>query len=677
MHSDRPVRSGPQHSDRPPRLGALRIGALVCLAVLLVGFIAYLLGHNYMVRLEQQRRALDGHARRTAEIGLTLEYFFYERRLDLQDLAERGAVPTYFSNRALGMSMEYGLQLSLEAIATDFERVIRKKQVSGQSIYEFLALQDEAHTMLVAQDRYGEVEDPNLSFVALRPAVESRIEQSFLICSDRVPEAVGVATPCFFGGEYVGRVLAVLRPQSLLAQLGRDRLVAPDRVWLAVGQVILGNGAIAERGSGRGSDPPANAPSTAQMDLLAEELAGIELEPQRPTIIRLHHIETKPADYVALLSPVAGTPFNVIHVAPVGELMPGPAPWRVFVGLVALALATLLGVTLVVRGATKSLILTARLDQESRQHQAALERKEQLSREIAQRRRAERELRRAIAIAENSARSKSMFLANMSHEIRTPMNGIIGMTDLLLTTDLTAEQASYARIVQNSGEALLTLLNDILDLSKIDAGKVDIVPELFDLRESLQPALEPWRVRAEEKGLAFTVEFDDGVPRQLWGDVARIRQILTNLVGNAIKFTERGEIRVSAERAAGKDGQVIRYAVRDTGIGIPEEKQEIIFQAFEQADGSTTRKYGGTGLGLTISSRLAHLMGGRLEVESSPGEGSLFRLVLPVAKPLAAAVSAATGPAAAVSASETPSPEIPIDEVPPEESGSVDVPRAS
>jgi two-component system, sensor histidine kinase and response regulator len=315
-------------------------------------------------------------------------------------------------------------------------------------------------------------------------------------------------------------------------------------------------------------------------------------------------------------------------VAPTEAYQTGADSLALWLSLVSgLAFSGMLGILLLSFSARHAAIAAEVTERTAALSQA----KQRLEDEVAEREKAQASLARAAIAAEAASQAKSRFLNNMSHEIRTPMNAVIGMTELLTDTTLDAEQREYVEVVREAGIALLAMVDDVLDVARIESGRMwlDVAP--FQLRATAESVCALFGARARDHGLDLTLRVADDVPDALLGDGGRLRQVLSNLVGNAIKFTERGHVSASVALHAGEPEQEqehgvveLCFRVKDTGIGIPEDKRELIFHAFEQADTSLSRRYGGTGLGLAIAAELVQLMGGRIWVESEVGTGSAF-----------------------------------------------------
>ncbi|MBB4841823.1 signal transduction histidine kinase [Paucibacter oligotrophus] len=273
------------------------------------------------------------------------------------------------------------------------------------------------------------------------------------------------------------------------------------------------------------------------------------------------------------------------------------------------------------------------------------------ARDIADLKASQAALEAAREVAEAASLAKSSFLANMSHEIRTPMNGVLGLTELVLQTELSDKQRRFIELAHNSAKGLMVIINDLLDVAKIESGRVIIEQAPFSLHDCLREALHPLLLQAHEKGIQLNARVQPGVPQHVVGDALRLRQVLVNLVGNALKFTEQGEVRVEVQRLEGGEAEGaaalesaalgLRFSVHDTGIGMTREQIAHIFEPFTQADGSITRRFGGTGLGLTIVQRLVLLMGGQVQVESQPGTGSCFSFEVPLLRELKPAAASA------------------------------------
>ncbi len=559
-------------------------GLLVCYVLLLLGLTQFEQNARRAADEEQMRLGLEKQA-------AALAYFYSVRKDDLLALAEHRSVTSFFANRDLGMSMQYGLNASLLKIGRAFGHLMEQRQIDGEPVYRRILLREPDGNILV--DTHPKPATGLPPYLQL-PTDESRL----LTPTGNNGESVQIATPLLYKGRLMGHLLAWIDQRLAL-----DHLIAPD-MQTQGGRILLHLA---------GSPPP------------------MDLGPETDVYGAWRGSDGGIVGRVA----VRDTPFEILGSYPPAGLSALLSTRWFSIALLVLAALILYGVWITVRMHTDNLVLRAHIDEASRQEDILNRRNQDLQREILQRKEYERELLQARLDAEAASRAKSEFLATMSHELRTPLNGVLGMAQVLRLSPLDPSQQTRLQAIMDSGEALLHIVNDILDFSAVESGQMNLQPASFNLQQCIQEVIDLFSGWAGEKGLTVKLHYPEQTPRQLVGDPGRVRQILFNLVGNAIKFTDQGRVDISVSCLSTSHEEVeLRLGIRDTGIGIAPEQRERLFESFTQADSSSTREFGGTGMGLALSKKLVELMNGRIGVDSTPGEGSEFwiELSLPLAE---------------------------------------------
>jgi signal transduction histidine kinase len=590
----------PGWTRRRPWLAAAGVGLP---AVLLV---AYLL-QGFYSGLQAQRASLArDELAHTAALGTSLDHFLSGLQAEVADLTERREVSAWFENAALGLTLEYGLRINLLDLEMEFDRRLARRLPGGQPLFARLVLLDADGRVVI--DSRDPRRDPGAPFGEAWTAPAPGDSTVRAVVASHLPgtDSVVLASECRVLERHEGWLLAFVPTATLLAQLEGSWRPTDARLWLAWEGRVLGPSA-AMPSDGVGELPPPGATS------LVRGAGGGE----RPRLLSSAQV----AHY-----PLVVTRASVVD----GALAGNP---RLFLwGLAALA-CVLMGLSgMVWLGQIRSQALGARLDAEAAHALDLVARQQELEHEIERRREAEYDLIQARDAAEAASRAKSQFLANMSHEIRTPLNGVMGMTELVLDSELQPTQREQLEIALESGRSLLTVINDILDVSAIEAGELHLEEIEFEPRVELESIRRSFAAAAAARGLQLAWEVDDALAPRLVGDPVRLRQVLVNLLGNALKFTAGGTVGLIARVAyATERRQRVEFAVHDTGIGIAADKREVIFDAFQQADTSHTRRYGGTGLGLHICRNLAAMMRGQVRMESEEGRGSRFTFTLDLA----------------------------------------------
>ncbi len=575
-----------------------------------IGYTCFLLITAYFSQVKLEKRAIQLFRDDVKKRAMAISYFFTDRKNDMIDLSKSRTLSIYFENKALGMSMSYGLRYSLYKILYEFKSHIENRKIGGSIVYDRIVFINEKGNLLIDTNSYQKIPSNKKNW---HQFLTPDIKKPFILpkkghpCNDII-----ISMPYFFKGKYKGQILAWISIPALYKHL--------------IGKPTVPRGIICLTfGKGNGED----------FYLLKDELPSGFL----PNLTYIAPgtcykysacYNTYSTKMLAFRAPIGSTDLSLISIIPAKAVFEDISPRRFLYIMGAIFLSLFIGIIIVFKIFTNNIILKAKIEEASRRKAELEAKNRRLEEEIRQRKRIEAELRKAKEEAEKANRAKSEFLATMSHEIRTPLHAIIGMSELLETTRITEEQRDYIDTLKQSALNLLEIINEILDFSKVEAGRLELEEREVNLEDLIETVCALLAPKAFEKNLEFICHITPDVPSNIIGDPVRLRQILVNLLGNAIKFTEQGEVSLGVSVAEKKHKDIVlHFSISDTGIGIPEDKIDKVFESFTQADGSTTRKFGGTGLGLAITKRLIEKMRGKIWIESEIGKGTTFHFTLP------------------------------------------------
>ncbi len=618
-----------RHFYKPQHLTILV--AVIALSAL----VFVLLSMNYISQRRLEKSAVETIKHNLERRVAIINYFFSERINDINDLKTNRAIAIFFENEALEMSMEYGLRTSLAEMNRCFDNLIERRAIDGNCVYTAIAFIKPGGKILTQSS----IAAPDTPFEAdLRKYLNSKEPEARVLINFETPcSTIDISAAYFFKGRYVGQIVARISPYVFWQQVQVASLSAHSSTCL-IGERLF--------------TPPDIYSFSKDQKMLCSKAAAFRREGD-PNYFNATFQDGKTRKMLALNAPILKAPLNLTDIVRVEDVLGSTAPWHTILIAGAFSLLIMVGVVLMLRVNVRNLVLNTRLEEITKREQEINAQNQVLEKEIAARILVEKELKKAKEIAESANRAKSEFLANMSHELRTPLNHIMGFTELVVDRrcgDLTPIQAEYLNDVLDSSHHLLSLINDILDLSKVESGRWEVEPSEVDIKTLLKNGLNMVREKAMKNLISFEEKLTE-IPASIHADERKLKQIIYNILSNAVKFTPQGgkvsiaaiNTNISEIPVKTKDGrdiaippakeratQFIWVSVSDTGIGMQQEALDRVFEKFFQVEGAYSRKFKGTGLGLALTKNLVTLHGGSVWAESDgEGKGSTFHFIIP------------------------------------------------